>query len=195
MKTKRNRSTRRTFLASSTAGLAALPTGLAIATGSNLSRAERQERHPVIAISSGNGRRATAKAFEMISAGEDPIDACVAGVNIVEADPKDRSVGYGGLPNEDGVVQLDAAVMHGPTHQAGAVACIEDIKLPSQVALLVLRRTDHVLLVGRGATDFAKAHGFKQENLLTDDARKIWLRWKESLSETDDWLSPPKKSD
>lgn len=145
---------------------------------------------PVIAISSGNGRRATEKAYAMITDGADPLDAVIAGVNIVEADPKDRSVGYGGLPNEDGVVQLDAAVMHGPTHQAGAVACIEGIKLPSLVAKLVMERTDHVLLVGRGATEFAKANGFKEENLLTDVARKAWVRWKERLSDKDDWLAP-----
>ncbi|MCH8829155.1 MAG: N(4)-(beta-N-acetylglucosaminyl)-L-asparaginase, partial [Planctomycetes bacterium] len=95
-----------------------------------------------------------------------------------------------GLPNEDGVVELDAAVMHGPTHKAGAVAAIRNIKNPAQVALLVMERTDHVLLVGAGALRFAKAHGFKEENLLTDKARKIWLYWKETNTKRDDWLPP-----
>lgn len=184
-----SKTTRRSFMAASAAGMAMIP------AGANLAEAKPNFRiqpgaSPVIAISSGNGRRATEKAYGMIAAGSDALDAVVAGVNIVEADPKDRSVGYGGLPNEDGVVQLDAAVMHGPTHQAGAVACIEGIKLPSLVAKLVLERTDHVLLVGRGATEFAKAHGFKEEDLLTDVARMAWLRWKESLSDKDDWLAP-----
>lgn len=136
---------------------------------------------------------ATKKAYEMIMAGEDVLDGVVAGVGIVEADPRDTSVGYGGLPDERGVVQLDAACMHGPSHQAGAVASIQNIKHPAAVAKLVLRRTDHVLLVGQGALDFARAHGFKEEELLTDRARQIWLRWKETLSDSDDWLHPPKQ--
>ncbi len=124
----------------------------------------------------------------MIMDGHDPVDAVVAGVNIVESDPNDMSVGYGGLPNEDGVVQLDASVMHGPTHKAGAVAAIENIKNPASVALLVLKRTDHVLIVGEGAKRFALAHGFKEENLLTDRAREAWLRWKHNANPNDDWL-------
>ena len=183
---------RRKFLAASSAGMALVPA--AAVAGKNLVRyapdTGTAKAKPIVAISSGNGQRATAKAYEMIVDGADPLDAVVAGVNIVEADPEDISVGYGGLPNELGVVQLDAAVMHGPTHQAGAVACIEGIKLPSLVAKLVMQRTDHVLLVGRGATEFAKAHGFKEENLLTEQARKIWLHWKETLSDEDDWLAP-----
>ncbi len=142
-------------------------------------------------ISSANGLRSTQQAYELIMAGTDTLDACIAGVNIIEDDPNDTSVGYGGLPNEDGVVQLDAAVMHGPTHQAGAVAALENIRHPSKVARLVMEQTDHVLLVGPGALRFAKAHGFKEEDLLTERARKIWLRWKQSLSDKDDWLLPP----
>ena len=181
---------RRTFMAASAAGMALVPAS-ALAKEFNLPIRKPTGKGPVVSISSGNGTRATAKAYEMLVAGADTLDAVVSGVNIVELDPKDRSVGYGGLPNEDGIVQLDAAVMHGPTHQCGAVACIEGIKMPSLVAKLVLWRTDHVLLVGRGATEFAKAHGFQEEDLLTDDARKIWLRWKENLSDRDDWLAPP----
>jgi len=144
---------------------------------------------PVV-VSSGNGLKATAKAMEMIQQGSDALDAVIAGVNIVEEDPNDRSVGFGGLPNEEGVVELDSSVMHGPSGRGGAVACIRNIKNPSKVAKLVMERTDHVLLVGKGALKFAKAHGFKEEDLLTDEARQIWLRWKENLSKSDDWLPP-----
>ena len=143
-------------------------------------------------VSSGNGIRATAKAMEILRAGGDPLDAVIAGVNIVEDDPNDMSVGYGGLPNEDGVVELDASVMYGPTHQAGAVAALRNIKNPSKVARLVMERTDHVLLVGEGALKFAKAHGFKEEDLLTEKSREAWLRWKETMSDRDNWF-PPKK--
>jgi N4-(beta-N-acetylglucosaminyl)-L-asparaginase len=144
-------------------------------------------------VASGNGLRATEKAMELLRQGSDPLDAVIAGVNIVEEDPNDMSVGYGGLPNEDGVVELDSSVMHGPTHNAGAVAALRNIKTPSKVARLVMDRTDHVLLVGKGALNFALAHGFKEEDLLTDKAREIWLRWKETLSDKDNWFPP--KSD
>jgi N4-(beta-N-acetylglucosaminyl)-L-asparaginase len=153
---------------------------------------ERKKLSRPIVIASRNGLKATQKAMEMLKAGADPLDAVIAGVNLVENDPNDLGVGYGGLPNEDGVVELDASVMHGPTHNAGAVASLRNIKNPSKVAKLVMERTDHVLLVGEGALRFAKAHGFKEENLLTDKARKIWLRWKETLSDRDDWF-PPKE--
>jgi N4-(beta-N-acetylglucosaminyl)-L-asparaginase len=131
----------------------------------------------------------------MIQDGKDTLDAVIAGVNIVEEDPEDHSVGYGGLPNEDGVVELDSCVMHGPTCRAGAVAALQNIKTPSRVAQTVMERTDHVLLVGEGALRFARAHGFEEVNLLTDEARKIWLRWKETLSDRDDWLPPPDMPD
>ena len=144
---------------------------------------------PVV-IASANGLNATARAAQLLQQGLDPLDAVVAGVNLVEEDPLDHSVGYGGLPNEDGVVELDASVMHGPTHKAGAVAALRNIKTPSKVALQVMRRTDHVLIVGEGALRFARAHGFEEVNLLTDEAREIWLRWKELRSDEDDWLPP-----
>ena len=142
------------------------------------------------AVSSGNGIRATDKAMEILKAGGDPLDAVIAGVNIVEDDPDDMSVGYGGLPNEDGIVELDASVMYGPTHSAGAVASLRNIKNPSKVARLVMERTDHVLLVGEGALKFARVHGFKEEDLLTEKSRAAWLLWKETVSDRDNWFPP-----
>ncbi len=141
-----------------------------------------------VAISSANGLPAVTKAMLRMRNGDDPATSVVAGVNIVENDPNDMSVGYGGLPNEDGVVQLDASVMHGPSHKAGAVAGLENIKNAASVALDVLRRTDHVLLVGEGALRFAKSIGYKEENLLTERAREAWVRWKRNLNSEDDWL-------
>lgn len=144
---------------------------------------------PVV-IASANGMRAVSRAMELLREGADALDAVIAGVNIVEDDPDDVTVGYGGLPNEEGVVELDAAVMHGPTHRAGAVASLRNIKNPSKVARLVMERTDHVLLVGEGALRFARAHGFSEQNLLTEKARLRWLEWKEKHSPSDDWLPP-----
>jgi N4-(beta-N-acetylglucosaminyl)-L-asparaginase len=144
---------------------------------------------PVV-IASANGLRATAKAAELIAQGAAPVDAVVAGVAIIEADPQDHSVGLGGMPNEQGVVELDASVMDGPTHGSGAVAALRRIVHPAQVALRVMRRTDHALLVGEGALEFAKVHGFKEQELLTDEAREMWLKWKEIMSEQDHWIPP-----
>lgn len=141
-------------------------------------------------IASSNGLEATRRAWELLVQGADALDAVVAGVTLVEDDPEDTSVGYGGLPNEAGIVELDAAVMHGPSHRAGGVAAMQGIRHPAQVARLVMQRTDHILLVGEGARAFARAHGFEEENLLTDRARKIWLYWKQTLSDRDDWLPP-----
>ncbi len=143
-----------------------------------------------VAVASGNGLEAVRIAYQEMVAGADPVDAAVAGVKVVELDPKDYTVGYGGLPNFDGVVQLDAAVMHGPSSKAGAVAALEGVKTPAQVARLVMQRTDHVLLVGSGARRFATMHGFPEEELLTDFSRKVWLYWRESLSQLDDWVEP-----
>lgn len=148
------------------------------------------ERKPV-AVASGNGLRAVNKAVELMKLGRDPLDAAIEGVAIVEADPADMSVGYGGLPNEDGVVELDAAVMHGPTHGGGSVASIRNIMHPAAVARLVMKRTRHCLLVGDGALRFARAHGFPEVDLLTDRARQVWLHWKETRDPNDDWVPPP----
>ncbi len=188
-----SRASRRRFLAGSTWGAAALTlSGVPDVVAQQPSRRlPERGKFPVKVISSGNGLEAARKAYEMIVAGTDPLDACVAGVTIVEDDPKDNSVGYGGLPNEDGIVELDAAVMHGPSHQCGAVAALRNIKNPAQVARLVLRQTDHVLLVGEGALQFARAQGFAEQNLLTEESRKIWLYWRQTRGPDDDWLPPP----
>jgi N4-(beta-N-acetylglucosaminyl)-L-asparaginase len=141
-----------------------------------------------VSVSSANGLRAVEKAYAVVAAGGDPVDAVVSGVNIVEDDPNDVTVGYGGIPNEEGVVQLDASVMDGRTMKCGAVGALEGIKNPSKVARLVMEQTNRVFLVGPGALRFALAHGFKQEDLLTERSRKIWLYWREKLSTSDDWI-------
>lgn len=147
---------------------------------------------PLIITSHANdtGEKAINAGWEILLKGGSAVDAVEKAANIIELDPEDTSVGYGGLPNERGVVQLDSSFMDGKTYSAGAVACLENIKTPSSVARLVMQHTDHCLLVGAGALEFAKAWGFEEENILTEKARKIWLRWKEELSPTDDWGAP-----
>jgi N4-(beta-N-acetylglucosaminyl)-L-asparaginase len=182
--------TRRDFIRSG-AGLAA---GVLLAEGKAFAGRGEAGSGPLV-LASGNGLRAVDKAGSLLGSGAGLLDAVISGVNIIEDDPDDISVGYGGLPNEDGVVELDASVMYGPTHKAGGVAALRNIKNPSRVARLVMERTDHVLLVGEGALKFAKAHGFREEDLLTDKAREIWLRWKENLSDKDNWLPPAARDD
>ncbi len=156
-------------------------------SGTPQQSAGRYTATPPVAIASANGVAAVTKAFEIMRGGGDTLDAAIAGVRIVELDPKDNSVGYGGLPNEQGVVELDASVMHGPTRRAGAVASIRGVKTPAAVAKRVMEDTDHILIVGQGARDFATAQGFPDENLLTEESRIAWLRWKETMSNTDKW--------
>src|SRR5258708_7467179 len=136
-----------------------------------------------IAIASSNGSRACARAVELLKSGADTLDAAIAGVNINEDDPEDNTVGYGGLPNEEGVVELDASVMHGPSRRCGSVASIRNIKNPSKVAKLVMEQTDHIMLVGEGALRFAKAYGFPEQELLTEKSRLAWLVWRLSLKD------------
>jgi N4-(beta-N-acetylglucosaminyl)-L-asparaginase len=114
--------------------------------------------------------------------GGDTLDAVVATVTVVEDDPNDDSVGYGGLPNEEGVVELDACVMHGPTHRAGSVAALRRIKNAARLAQTVMEKTNHVMIVGEGARRFAVDEGFEEINMLTEHSRKIWLAWKASSS-------------
>src|SRR5213593_4315046 len=139
----------------------------------------------VVAAANGNrskdaaGMTCVAKAFKMLEGGADVLDAAIAGVNILELDPDDTSVGYGGLPNADGVVQLDASVMHGPKKSGGAVACLEGVRMPSLVAKRVMEETDHVLLVGRDAQRFARNMGFTiEDDLNTPKSRELYLEWK-----------------
>jgi N4-(beta-N-acetylglucosaminyl)-L-asparaginase len=140
-----------------------------------------------LVISSANGNlfknggevTCVQKAFAMIVQGSDVLDALLAGVNILELDPEETSVGYGGLPNADGVVQLDASCMHGPARRAGAVAALEGVRTPSLVAKAVMEQTDHHLLVGKGAQEFARQLGFKiEDDLTTEKSRRLWLEWK-----------------
>ncbi|MEO6236565.1 MAG: N(4)-(beta-N-acetylglucosaminyl)-L-asparaginase [Vicinamibacterales bacterium] len=170
---------RREFVVASTAGLAA-------ATGQAPAMITTKRPSPVV-IASGNGHSfknggsmtCIEKAFALMMQGTDVLEALVAGVNIVELDPEDTSVGYGGLPNAEGVVQLDACCMHGPRKRAGGVGAIEGVRTPSLVALKVMEETDHHLIVGKGAQDFARTMGFKIESdLNTDTSRKAWLEWK-----------------
>ncbi len=176
---------RRDFIKTSAIGAGATLSG----SFSGISQSRQFSGKPLV-ISSNNGLPSCTKAMEMIKSGSDALDAVIAGVNIVENNPDDTSVGYGGLPNEDGIVELDSCCMHGPTHNAGAVAALQGIKNPSKVARLVMERTDHVLLVGRGALKFAKMHGFEEESLLTEKARKAWLKWKEIRDPKDNWFPP-----
>jgi N4-(beta-N-acetylglucosaminyl)-L-asparaginase len=162
---------------------------------------QRSIKPLVIASTNGNqfknGGEMTAvqKAFTMIVQGSDVLDAVIAGVNIVELDPLDDSVGYGGQPNADGVVQLDACCMHGPTKRAGGVAALEGVRTPSLVAKAVMENTDHHLLVGKGAQDFARNMGFKiEDDLNTDNSRRKWLEWKRKI-DPEHYLDPKKRAE
>jgi N4-(beta-N-acetylglucosaminyl)-L-asparaginase len=135
-----------------------------------------------VMISAANGVNALPKGMEILKNGGDTLDAAIAAVTVVEDDPNDDSVGYGGLPNEEGAVELDASVMHGPTRRAGSVASVRRIKNVAKLAKTVMERTNHVMIVGDGARRFAVAEGFEEMNLLTDRSRKIWLAWKAKTS-------------
>jgi N4-(beta-N-acetylglucosaminyl)-L-asparaginase len=152
-----------------------------------------------VAVSSANGLRtkhadgrpAIQVTYDLMARGGDPLDAAVAGVQLVELDPTDHSVGLGGYPNEEGVVQLDASCMHGPTKRAGAVASLEDIATPAAVAKAVMDRTNHILLVGEGAKRFALKMGFTEEKGLNAEAQEAWRRWKSRVNPNDNWLDLP----
>ena len=136
-------------------------------------------KRPII-ISANNGVNYLDGAFAFLKGGGDTLDAALRVVKGPEDDPNDDSVGLGGLPNEEGVVELDACCMHGPTRRAGSVGGVRNIKNVSLVSKAVMEHTGHVMLVGEGAERFAVAMGFPRENLLTERSRKIWLLWKES---------------
>ena len=147
---------------------------------------------PLIITSHSNetGQEAMRQAWDILDGGGTALDAVERGANVIEVDPDDTSVGYGGLPNENGVIQLDASIMDGKTYNAGAVASLENIKTPSSVARLVMERTDHVILAGAGALEFARSFGFQEEDLHTERSRDAWLRWREEHSDRDDWGAP-----
>ncbi len=189
---------RRGFLGSAIA--ASVATGLNASDLKAQDRAKAKDSGPAPANSFGTGKRPiiiSAKngveylddAFAFLKNGGDTLDAALRVVKGPEDDPNDDSVGLGGLPNEEGVVELDACCMHGPTRRAGSVGGVRNIKNVSLVSRAVMEHTGHVMLVGEGAERFAVAVGFPRENLLTERSRKIWLLWKENHS-TDDWWGP-----
>jgi N4-(beta-N-acetylglucosaminyl)-L-asparaginase len=192
---------RRDFVRSTTAASVAAAAAPAALFGQAPTVMMSKSVKPVV-IASSNGNRSkdadnvtcVAKAFKMMTEGADMLDALVAGVAIVELDPNQTGVGWSGLPNADGVVQLDASCMHGPKKRAGAVAAIEGVRTPARVAQLVAEETDHHLLVGKGAQDFARAMGFKiEEGLINETARKQWLEWKRR-TDPQHYLDPKKRS-
>jgi N4-(beta-N-acetylglucosaminyl)-L-asparaginase len=191
---------RRQFVRAGAAGVAAAAIGRVAFGQAPTMMTPRAIRPVVISDDSGirfkNGGTQTCveKAFSMIVGGADVLDALIAGVNIPELDPEETGIGYGGLPNADGVVQLDASCMHGPKKRAGAVAAIEGVRTPSLVARAVMDDTDHHLLVGKGAQSFARAMGFKiEDDLNTDKSRQLWLEWKRRV-DPDHYLDPKKRS-
>ena len=177
---------RRRFVGTGAAAAAGLSLGSIPVGAASTVPGARATRPTVIA--SANGLRGVALAYGQLTKGADPLDAAIAGVNIQELDPEDQSVGLGGLPNADGVVQLDASCMHGPTRRAGAVASLEGIATPSLVAKAVMELTDHILLVGEGAKRFALSIGFKEQDLMTERTRQEWLRWRSRQNANDAWL-------
>jgi N4-(beta-N-acetylglucosaminyl)-L-asparaginase len=196
-----HRISRREFVKAGTAaGVAAASVRPGFAQGPTV-LVPRTVKPLVIASANGNKyknggpRTAVEEAFARMTRGEDVLDAVVAGVNIVELDPEDDSVGYGGLPNADGVVQLDSCCMHGPKKRAGGVAALEGVRTPSLVAKAVLEQTDHHLIVGKGAQDFARAMGFKiEDDLNTENSRRKWLDWKRRIDPRH-YLDPAKRSE
>src|SRR3954465_13815878 len=175
---------RREFVKTGTAGLAAAASPPVFSQAPTMMTSSNIK--PVV-ISSANGHKfknggdktCVETAFAKITKGDDVLEALIAGVNIVELDPEEDSVGYGGLPNAEGIVQLDSCCMHGPTKRAGGVGALEGVKTPSNVALKVMQETDHHLIVGKGAQDFARAMGFEiLPDLNTDASRKAWVEWK-----------------
>jgi N4-(beta-N-acetylglucosaminyl)-L-asparaginase len=181
---------RRDFVKTSVLGAVAAGVGAhtpeALADAGGQASESASAKRPII-ISAYNGRAYVESAYAFLKSGGDTLDAAVRVVMGPENDPKDDSVGLGGLPNEEGVVELDACCMHGPTRRAGSVGGVRNIKNVSLVAKAVMEHTAHVMLVGEGAERFAVAMGFPRENLLTQRSRKIWMLWKETNSDRDWW--------
>jgi N4-(beta-N-acetylglucosaminyl)-L-asparaginase len=187
---------RRTFLQASTA----VAVGLAAAPHATAAPAIVRRRRPLVIsdlsgfeFRNGGPENAVERAFRGITSGEDPLDALVAGVSIPELDPEEMGIGFGGLPNANGVVELDASVMHGPRRWAGAVAGITGVRTPSLVAKAVAERTDHHLIVGEGARQFAQDLGFTVEaDLNTPRSRELWLEWRRRV-DPEHWLDPAER--
>jgi N4-(beta-N-acetylglucosaminyl)-L-asparaginase len=181
---------RRDFVKTSVLGAVAAGVGTR-AQGEDTSTPERDPqsgsyKRPII-VCANNGFNYLQDAFAFLKSGGDTLDAALRVVKGPEDDPNDTSVGLGGIPNEEGVVELDACCMHGPTRRAGSVGAVRNIKNVSLVSKAVMEHTGHVMLVGEGAERFAVAVGFPRENLLTDHSRKVWLLWKEFHSNNDWW--------
>lgn len=194
-----NRINRREFVKTGAAAAAVAAAAPATLLGQAPAVVTRAARPLVVSASNGtrykNGGPVTCveKAFQMITQGSDVLDALIAGVNIVELDPEESGVGYGGLPNAEGVVQLDSCCMHGPKKRAGGVGAIEGVRTPSLVARAVADLTDHHLIVGKGAQEFARNMGFKiEDDLNTEKSRKAWLEWKRR-TDPDHYLDPAKR--
>jgi N4-(beta-N-acetylglucosaminyl)-L-asparaginase len=183
---------RRDFVKTSLLGAVAAGVGTPAHAEAPNSLAQEHDSQPhkrPIIVCANNGYAYLEDAFAFLKAGGDTLDAALRVVKGPEDDPKDDSVGLGGLPNEEGVVELDACCMHGPTRRAGSVGGVRNIKNVSLVSKAVMEHTGHVMLVGEGAERFAVAMGFPRENLLTEHSRKIWQLWKEFHS-TGDWWGP-----
>ncbi|HEX6260353.1 MAG TPA: N(4)-(beta-N-acetylglucosaminyl)-L-asparaginase [Woeseiaceae bacterium] len=190
---------RRAFVISSAA--AGLAAGAPATAGVQTRARKISNKVAPVVVASSNGytmknggeRNCVETAFERMVNGDDVLDSLIAGVNIVELDPEDASVGYGGRPNADGVVQLDSCCMHGPRKQAGGVAALEGVKTPSLVAKAVMDHTDHHLLVGEGAQKFARNMGFEiEDDLNTEKSRRQWLEWKRRI-DPEHYLDPEKR--
>ena len=187
---------RRNFLSTVAATSASLAAGLngnaqeTQTKATNHKRAKTEDmatgKRPAI-ICKVTGTQGIDGGYDILRRGGDTLDAALHVCKVQEDDPNDDSVGLGGLPNEEGEVELDACCMHGPTRRAGSVAGVKNIKNVSLLAKIVMERTGHVMLAAEGAQRFAVAQGFPKENLLTERSRKIWLLWKETMSNQDWW--------
>jgi N4-(beta-N-acetylglucosaminyl)-L-asparaginase len=166
--------------------LGALGAGAANATEALPKQRMQAASKPVI-VSAGNGYEHLEAAYQYLKGGGDTLEAAIKVVSGPEDDPNDDSVGLGGLPNEEGVVELDSSCMHGPSRRAGSAGGVRNIRSMARLAREVMLHSGHVMLVGEGAERFAVARGFKREDLLTEESRKVWLLWKESHA---DWWGP-----
>jgi N4-(beta-N-acetylglucosaminyl)-L-asparaginase len=178
---------RRDFLTSAVVGSLSLGLEAQQASPTTATAAKTAPGKRPVIISAKNGIDYLDEAFHMLTGGADTLDAALRVIRGPEDDPNNDSVGLGGIPNEEGVVELDASCMHGPSRCAGAVGGVRNIKNVSLVAKAVMEHTGHVMLVGEGAERFAVAQGFPRENLLTERSRKIWMLWKEWQSNRDWW--------